>query len=84
MSTGEYAGGSAERPSDPGEDRLVAYLGELREDPPVTDAALVRRVNRSARWQHAIRGPLQALGHLGGAVIDGIAALLGSQERRDR
>jgi hypothetical protein len=69
---------------DPGEDRLVAYLEELREDPPVSDTALVRRVNRSARWQSAIRGPLQLVGHLSGALADGIATLLGGSRRTGR
>lgn len=81
---GQRPGGSAESPSDPGEGRLVAYLGELREDPPMADEALVRRVNRSARWQHAIRGPLAVIGHLSGAVADGIAALFGGRRRSDR
>ncbi len=63
-------------PADPGEGRLVAYLAELREDPPPTDQALARRVHRSARWQHAIREPLQVIGHLSGAIADGVSTLL--------
>jgi hypothetical protein len=73
---GQSPGGD-EGPADPGEGRLVTYLAELREDPPTTDEALVRRIGRSARWQGAIRGPLEAVGHLAGAVVDGITALLG-------
>jgi hypothetical protein len=69
---------------DPGEPRLVTYLEELREDPPPTDAALTRRVGRSARWQHAVRGPLQLVGDLGGALVDGITALLGGPRRGPR
>jgi hypothetical protein len=64
-------------PADPGEGRLVAYLAELRENPPPTDAALARRVHRSTRWQQAVRGPLQVIGHLSGALADGLTALLG-------
>lgn len=71
-------------PSDPGEGRLVDYLAEVRADPPPTDEALARRVQRSARWQHAIRGPLQVVGHLGGALADGIVTLLGGPRRSDR
>jgi hypothetical protein len=71
-------------PPDPGEGRLVAYLAELRGDPPPTDKALTRRVQRSARWQHAVRGPLQVIGHLTGALTDGVAALLGGARRSDR
>ena len=68
----------------PGEGRLVAYLEELREDPPAADPALARRVARSARWQHAVRGPLELIGHLGGALADGLAVLLGGSRRHDR
>jgi hypothetical protein len=71
-------------PGDPGEGRLVAYLTELREDPPPTDEALVRRVHRSTRWQHAVRGPLQVIGQLGGALADGLTALLGGTRGRTR
>lgn len=85
MSTdGQGRRGADGGPADPGEDRLVAYLGELREDPPPTDTTLARRVHRSARWQAALRGPLEVVGHLGGALLDGIAALLGGTRRSDR
>jgi hypothetical protein len=76
--------GAGGAPPDPGEDRLVAYLEELREDPPPTDAKLAHRVGRSARWQGAIRGPLEVVGHLGGALLDGIATILGGTRRTDR
>jgi hypothetical protein len=69
---------------DPGEGRLVAYLAELREDPPPTDEELARRVHRTARWQGAIRGPLDVIGHLTGALVDGIEALLGERRRPRR
>jgi hypothetical protein len=80
----EGRGGPAENPPDPGEGRLVTYLAELRAEPPTTDLALARRVGRSARWQGAIRGPLEVVGHLGGALVDGIAALVGGTRRSDR
>jgi hypothetical protein len=76
--------GRGEPPADPGEGRLVAYLAELREDPPAGDEALVRRVGSSARWQRAIRGPLEVVGHLTGALLDGIEALLGERRRPGR
>ena len=44
----------------------------------------MRRVGRSARWQGAIRGPLEVIGHLTGALVDGIAALLGERRRPGR
>jgi hypothetical protein len=68
--------------ADPGEGRLAAYLAELRVDPPVSDEALVRRVQRNARWQQAVRGPLEVIGHLTGAFADGVAALLGDPRRQ--
>jgi hypothetical protein len=71
-------------PPDPGERRLVAYLEEVSANPPPTDEALAPRVHRSARWQQAVRGPLEVIGHLGGAVADGIAALLSGTRGRDR
>jgi hypothetical protein len=77
-------GSTGDGAEDPNEQRLLAYLEELREDPPTGDESLVRRVNRSARWQHAIRGPLEAIGHLTGAFADGIAALLGGSRQRDQ
>ncbi len=77
-------GGGPERPPDPGEGRLVAYLGELRDDPPPTDEELARRVQRSARWQQSIRGPLEVVGHLTGAIVDGIATLLGGSKPSGR
>lgn len=69
---------------DPAEQRLIDYLVELRDDPPETDKALVRRVSRSARWQAAVRDPLQVIGHLTGAVLDGIAGLFGPSRRSGR
>lgn len=81
---GPRPGDPGEQPADAGERRLVAYLEELREDPPAADPELVRRVRRSARWQHAVRGPLQLVGDLGGALLDGIAAMLGGSRRSDR
>jgi hypothetical protein len=72
------------QPPDPGESRLRSYLEELRADPPVADTALARRVSRGARWQSALRGPLTLVGHLGGALVDGLAAMLGATRRTNR
>ena len=85
MSAGEGGPvGNGDQAADPGEGRLVAYLEELREDPPPTDAALTRQVTRRARWQRTLRGPLQLVGHLGGAFLDGIALLFGGSGRANR
>jgi hypothetical protein len=69
---------------DPGEGRLLGYLEELREDPPATDTAITKRVHRSARWQHAIRGPLQLVEHLAGALAVGVSALVGLNRGSER
>jgi hypothetical protein len=58
--------------------RLEAYLESLRDDPPQSDAHLVPRVIRRARWQRIVRAPLHAAGSLFGAIADGIAVVLGS------
>lgn len=63
---------------DPGERRLLDYLEELREVPPATDLTIAKRVHGSARWQQAIRGPLQLVGQLAGALAVGVSALLRS------
>jgi hypothetical protein len=65
---------------DPGEGRLLGYLGELRENPPTSDSTITKRVHRSARWQHAIRGPLQFVEQLAGALTIGFSAIFKSKE----
>ena len=62
--------------------RLDAYLETLRTDPPRADAALVPKIVRRARWQRTIRAPLHAAGTLLGAIADGIALLIGSNQGR--
>ena len=71
-------------PPDPAEGRLTGYLEELREDAPASDSSLTLQVQRSARWQAAIRAPLQLVGQLGGALVDGLASLLGASRRDGR
>lgn len=56
---------------DPLERRLAALLAELRAGPE-PDEALIERVIRTARWQHAIRGAVRAVGDLVGAVVDAL------------
>jgi hypothetical protein len=69
---------------DPGEPRLEGYLEELRENPPRTGSEIVGRVNRSVRWQRALREPLLLAAQLAGAVIDGIKVFRGPGGRADR
>ena len=71
------------RPGDPGDEqsaaerRLLALLLLLRADPPRDDPALTSAVMRIARLQHTLRGAAQAVASLAGAVVDGIALVLG-------
>jgi hypothetical protein len=66
-----------ERPK-PSERRLEAYLGELREHPPQSSTEIVERVSRSARWQRAVRAPLQVVAGMTAALFEGLGALLGA------
>jgi hypothetical protein len=66
---------------DPAEERLDAYLEEVRLDPPQADAQLVKRVAHRARWQRAVREPLRVAGALAAAMIDGLAGFLGTHRR---
>jgi len=60
----------------PAEQRLYEHLAVLREDAPRAPATIVKRVARSARWQRAIRRPLQAIGALSATVGHALAVLL--------
>jgi hypothetical protein len=45
-------------------------------------AQLAPRVVRAARWQRAVRTPLQAAGRLAAALVDGVAFVVGGTRRR--
>ena len=64
------------------EERLVRYLGELREHPPEPDDRLVVAVLNTARWQGAVRPYLGAVGVFAGAFVQGAGMLLGRPRRR--
>jgi hypothetical protein len=70
--------------TDEGESRLRHYLEELREDPPASDPRMTEGIVRRARWQGAVRGPLQVVGTLFAAVAEGLSALLGAERRPRR
>jgi hypothetical protein len=59
------------------ERRLVEHLEIVRASPPRGDRSLVRRVVRRARWQRALRQPVQIIGAIAAAVVEGVAGLLG-------
>lgn len=67
---------------DGSETRLRDYLEELRDEPPEPEPPMSARIVRTARWQHAARGPLQAIGMLLDAVAAGIAELFGDRRPR--
>ncbi len=60
----------------PAEQRLHEHLAVLREDAPPAPTTIVKRVVRSARWQRAIRRPLQAIGALSATVGHALRLLL--------
>lgn len=77
-------------PAEPGEQlsraerRLVEHLEIVRASPPRADRSLVRRVVRRARWQRALREPLQLIGAIAAVVVEGVAGLLGVRRGRRR
>jgi hypothetical protein len=67
-----------EPPADeltPAERRLTQHLELLRASPPTGAPQLVPRVIRGVRWQRAVREPLNLVGVVATAVIDGLALL---------
>ncbi len=71
-----------DEPVTPAEDRLLRLLALLERDDGADDG-LTRRVMRSVRWQHAVRGVLGALGTLAGAVGEGLVVVLGMRRGRN-
>ena len=77
-------GGGAREELEPAEERLRRHLARLREDAPRSGRALTERVIGTARWQRAVRGPLQVIGLVATAAVDGLALLAGRRGRRRR
>jgi hypothetical protein len=69
---------SPDDPSPPpaAERRLDEHLELLRQDEGTGDRALAHRVVRTARWQRAVRVPLQVVASIAGAAIDGLRTLV--------
>lgn len=67
----------------PAEERVREHLAVLREgeDAPAAPG-LAPRVLRAARWQRAVRAPLQAVGQLGAAAFDGVRLVTGARRAR--
>lgn len=66
----------------PAERKLAEHLQVIRDAPVEPSRALAPRVVRTARWQRAVRRPLQAVGRLAAAVADGLAIAVGLRSRR--
>ena len=69
--------------SEPAEDRVAEYLGELRDEPPAPGTEFGHHVARRARWQEAVRTPVRAVGALGAALGEGLVLFLGLRKRED-
>ena len=61
----------------PAEERLVRLLLLLAAEAPRNGASLPETVVRTARWQLALRGVMQAIGDVGFALVEGLSLLLG-------
>lgn len=59
----------------PAERRLDEHLELLRSHQPAGDRSLAPRVVRTARWQRALRAPIQVAAAIAGAIIDGVRTL---------
>jgi hypothetical protein len=63
----------------PAEERLLAYLGDLRRDQPEPVTELASIIVRTARWQLAARPYLLAVGALAMSVADGTRVAAGAR-----
>ncbi len=68
--------------ASPAERKLEEHLELVRRDRPEGGTQLTRRVVRTARWQRAARTPLQAVGRIAAALVDGLALALGGRRGR--
>ena len=63
------------------EQRLLGLLLLLREEARRPDPGLTARVMRGVRIQHLARGLVVAAGSLAGAVVDGLALIVGPRKK---
>lgn len=66
-------------PRGPAEVRLDEHLELLRLEQPAGDRLLAQRVVHAARWQRAVRAPLQVAVSITGAIVDGLRVLVGAR-----
>ena len=67
--------------SSPVEERLDEHLELLRRDDLAAHAALTTRIVHRARWQRALRAPVQMAAAIVGSVADGLRTLIGGPRR---
>jgi hypothetical protein len=71
-------------PSSPAQERLDEHLELLRAEDPGPGRSLAPRIVRTARWQRALRAPVQVAAAVVGAVIDALSGLMGGRRRGAR
>jgi hypothetical protein len=71
-------------PPSPAQERLDEHLELLRVDDPSPGRSLAPRIVRTARWQRALRAPVQVAAAVVGAVIDALSGLVGGRRRSTR
>ncbi len=71
-------------PPSPAHHRLDEHLELLRVEQPPADRSLAPRIVRTARWQRALRAPVQVAASVVGAVIDALSGLIGAGRRGPR
>lgn len=69
-------------PLSPAEERLLAHVRTLQEQPPEPDDELLDSVLRAARWQLVLRPYLVAMGALASAFGIGVSVSLAAPRRR--
>lgn len=60
---------------------LSTHMELLRVSPPESRPGIVARIVHAARWQRALRRPLNAVAAVAGAVLDGIRLLFPGRSR---
>jgi hypothetical protein len=72
-------GGSA---TSPAQRRLDEHLELLRRDDAGNHEQLVHHIAQRARWQRALRAPIQLAAAIVASVSDGLRSLLSGGKRR--
>jgi hypothetical protein len=68
--------------TSPAQQRLDEHLELLRQDEPRGHEELVHHIVQRARWQRALRAPVQLAASIVASVSDALRSLLGAESRR--